>query len=77
MLAAHAAATADNPRPAVIMLERGRALLLSESLELGQADLSALSQTAPQLAMNYKKAVDAWLGSSRLLPSASCKRRSE
>jgi hypothetical protein len=52
VLAAHAAATANNPRTAVIMLERGRALPLSESLELEQADVSALSHARHELAMN-------------------------
>ena len=47
------------------MLERGRALLLSESPELGQADLSALPQTRPELAMNYERTVGAWLELSR------------
>jgi tetratricopeptide (TPR) repeat protein len=65
VLAAHAAATADDPKVAVMMLERGRALLLSESLELGQSDLSALSRGRPELAASYEGAVGDWLKVSR------------
>jgi CHAT domain len=48
--AAYAFAKAESLQPAVLVLERGRAVLLTESLEAWRADLSRLQQERPELA---------------------------
>jgi tetratricopeptide (TPR) repeat protein len=61
-LAAHAYVASGDRRSAVVALERGRALLLSEVLELGQADVRALGRGATaELAQRYKAAAERWL----------------
>ncbi|MGD9525350.1 MAG: hypothetical protein AB7V44_01030 [Pseudonocardia sp.] len=59
--AACAAATAGDPIVAVTFLERGRALLLSEVLELGRADVGALT-SGPHagLARRFEEVAQRW-----------------
>jgi hypothetical protein len=54
--AAEALARAGSPERAVLSLERGRAALLTESLERWRADLSRLRQDHPELAERYDTA---------------------
>jgi hypothetical protein len=59
--AAYAASAAGDPRAAVLALERGRALLLTDSLELARADLAQLEQhEGGARARRYHEAVDRW-----------------
>lgn len=59
--AAYAASAAGDPRAAALALERGRALLLTESLELARADLAELEQhDGGSRAHRYYEAVDRW-----------------
>jgi tetratricopeptide (TPR) repeat protein len=64
--AAQAAATTGNTVAAVAFLERGRALLLSEVLELARAEVGALaSGSHAGLARAFEEAAQRWLNLSR------------
>jgi hypothetical protein len=52
---ARAPADAENPRGAVVVYERGRAVMLSESLRLGRADVERLEEGGhSELAQRYR-----------------------
>jgi hypothetical protein len=62
-LAAYAAAAYGNNSVAASAIERGRAMLLSEALELGRADLTALTASGRgELVQRYRSAAERWLG---------------
>jgi hypothetical protein len=64
--AAHAAAAAGDLSVAALAFERGRAVLLSESLELSQAHLDTLTELGyGRLAARYRDSADRWLELSR------------
>jgi Tetratricopeptide repeat len=60
--AAHAATAAGDLAAAALAFERGRAVLLSESLELSRAQLDTLTELGHgMLAARYRDAADRWL----------------
>jgi hypothetical protein len=63
--AASAYARCADTRGAVIALEGGRAVLLSEALELDRVRLVELGEQRPDLAERYRRAVARWRDASR------------